>query len=105
MRISAGRSAAPSARSERGAALVEFALVVPVPTVIGKSNIKVLDNALIDHVDAYTAPRLVEYHDPDPCRPLDEYRLRAAGAPGASTPSSSPKWPAAQRAPCTNSLR
>ena len=22
------------------------------------------------HLDAYTAPRLVEYHDEDPCRPL-----------------------------------
>ena len=59
----------------------EFALVVPVPTVIGKANIKVLENALIDHVDAYTAPRLVEYHDPDPCRPAPPpgWRRTSAG--------------------------
>jgi hypothetical protein len=49
----------------------EFAMVVPVPTVITKSQINITENALIDHLDAYTAPRLVEYFDPDPCnRPL-----------------------------------
>jgi hypothetical protein len=45
----------------------EFALVIPVPTVIAKDQIKISDNALVDHLDAYSAPRLVEYHDPDPC--------------------------------------
>jgi hypothetical protein len=28
----------------------------------------VVDKALLDHLDAYTAPRLVEYFDEDPCR-------------------------------------
>jgi len=45
----------------------EFALVIPVPKVIRAHDVKVVDKALIDHVDAYSAPRLVEYHDPDPC--------------------------------------
>jgi hypothetical protein len=48
----------------------EFALVVPVPTVLEKGQIRVSDRALIEHLDAYTAPRLVEYFDPDPCRPV-----------------------------------
>src|SRR4051794_33200350 len=39
----------------------EFAMVIPVPTVIDKKDVKVVEKALIDHVDAYTAPRLVEY--------------------------------------------
>jgi hypothetical protein len=47
----------------------EFALVVPVPSVIQKDQIKIADNATIDHLDAYSAPRLVEYFDPDPCAP------------------------------------
>jgi hypothetical protein len=47
----------------------EFALVIPVPTVVSKDQIKVLESALIDHLDAYSAPRLVEYFDPDPCKP------------------------------------
>ncbi|HEX2437070.1 MAG TPA: DUF2330 domain-containing protein [Methylomirabilota bacterium] len=45
----------------------EFAVVVPVPTVLEKGQIRVGDRALIEHLDAYTAPRLVEYFDPDPC--------------------------------------
>jgi len=45
----------------------EFALVIPVPTVVTKEMIHITENALVDHVDAYSAPRLVEYHDPDPC--------------------------------------
>ncbi|MEI7669053.1 MAG: DUF2330 domain-containing protein [Pseudomonadota bacterium] len=48
----------------------EFAMVVPVPTVITKEQVHITENALIDHVDAYTAPRLVEYFDQDPCLPV-----------------------------------
>ena len=47
--------------------LTEFAIVVPVPQILERKQIHVADNALIDHLDAYTAPRLVEFHDPDPC--------------------------------------
>ena len=46
----------------------EFALVVPVPTFIKKEQISVVDTKTIDHLDAFTAPRLVEYFDPDPCQ-------------------------------------
>jgi hypothetical protein len=47
----------------------EFAVVVPVPTFIERKQIGVVDPKTIDHLDRYTAPRLVEYHDDDPCRP------------------------------------
>ncbi|MCC7140474.1 MAG: DUF2330 domain-containing protein [Candidatus Eisenbacteria bacterium] len=47
--------------------LTEFALVVPVPTVLQEGQIHVANAALVDHLDAYTAPRLVEYYDGDPC--------------------------------------
>lgn len=46
----------------------DFAMVVPVPTAIERGQIRVADKALVDHVDAYSSPRLVEYFDPDPCR-------------------------------------
>jgi hypothetical protein len=45
----------------------EFAVVVPVPTVLQKGQIHVGDKALLDHLDAYSAPRLVEYFDENPC--------------------------------------
>ncbi len=47
----------------------DFAIVVPVPTVIKKNAVQVLEKALLDHLDAYSAPRLVEYFDEDPCHP------------------------------------
>jgi hypothetical protein len=45
----------------------EFAVVVPVPTVLEREQIHVGDRKLIEHLDAYTAPRLVEYFDGNPC--------------------------------------
>ncbi len=48
--------------------LQKFAIVVPVPTVLERGQIHVGDPAVLDHLDAYTAPRLVEYFDPDPCQ-------------------------------------
>jgi hypothetical protein len=47
----------------------EFAVVVPVPTLLERGQIRVTDRALIEHLDAYTAPRLVEYFDENPCAP------------------------------------
>lgn len=52
--------------------LKEFAIVVPVPTFLRKEQIHIADKALLDHLDAYSAPRLVEYFDDDPCRQFDE---------------------------------
>ncbi len=45
----------------------EFAVVVPVPTFLQKEQIHVGEQSLIDHLDAFTAPRLVEYFDENPC--------------------------------------
>ena len=47
----------------------EFAIVVPVPTVLQREQIHITEVAIVEHLDAYTAPRLVEYFDDDPCRP------------------------------------
>jgi hypothetical protein len=63
----------------------DFAIVIPVPTFIERGQINVADRALIEHLDAYTAPRLVEYHDPDPCvRQVEEIALMAKQASPAS---------------------
>lgn len=52
----------------------DFALVVPVPTVLKREQIHIADNAVVEHLDAYTAPRLVEYFDEDPCAPRMMYK-------------------------------
>jgi hypothetical protein len=64
----------------------EFAIVIPVPTVLERGQVHVGDKALIDHLDAYSAPRLVEYWDPDPC-PVAADAMRAWGKMSASAKS------------------
>lgn len=58
--------------------LKEFAVVVPVPTFLHKEQIHIGDKALMDHLDAYSSPRLVEYFDPDPCQMYKARREAAA---------------------------
>jgi hypothetical protein len=61
----------------------EFALVVPVPAFLEREQIHVGSQAAIDHLDAYTAPRLVEYYDENPCRREHEV-LQMRAAPSAA---------------------
>jgi hypothetical protein len=48
--------------------LSEFALVVPTPVVLHEGQVRIVDRAVFDHLDAYSSPRLAEYFDADPCR-------------------------------------
>ncbi|HMD36230.1 MAG TPA: DUF2330 domain-containing protein [Vicinamibacterales bacterium] len=59
----------------------DFAVVIPVPTFLQREQIHVGDKALVDHVDAYSAPRLVEYFDSNPCQ---RYRLEEMRPPMAA---------------------
>ena len=61
----------------------EFALVVPVPTFLEKDQIHIGDTAPVQHLDAYSAPRLVEYFDRDPCAEEVYRRLYSMAAPAA----------------------
>ena len=64
----------------------QFAVVVPVPTFIERKQIGVVDPKTIDHLDHYTAPRLVEYHDDDPCqRPMMTASVRGPPPDNAAT--------------------
>jgi len=45
----------------------QFAVVIPVPTAIRQDQIRVADPALLGRIDEYSAPRLVEYFDANPC--------------------------------------
>jgi len=55
----------------------DFAVVIPVPTFIEREQINVAERTLVEHLDAYTAPRLVEYHDPDPCLKYELFERNA----------------------------
>jgi hypothetical protein len=71
----------------------EFAIVIPVPTFLQKEQIHVAEKALLDHLDAYSAPRLVEYFDGDPCQPVYPMSVQApameSGVVGGSPRSAS----------------
>jgi len=43
----------------------EFAVVIPVPTVLGEEDVQVVDPSVVSRVDAYSAPRLVTYECED----------------------------------------
>ncbi|MFO0591434.1 MAG: DUF2330 domain-containing protein [Polyangiaceae bacterium] len=68
----------------------DFAMVVPVPVVLQKENVKTLAKALFEHVDQLDSPRLVEYWEQDPCpEPMDDRlgsAMRAKG--GGAAPQS-----------------
>ncbi|MCE9574734.1 MAG: DUF2330 domain-containing protein [Deltaproteobacteria bacterium] len=63
----------------------DFALVVPVPTVLKEADVKTLDKSVFAKVDNMGSPRLVEYWEQDPCgvdydREDRKYRRPSGGA-------------------------
>jgi hypothetical protein len=70
----------------------EFAIVIPVPTALEKEQIHVGERAHLEHLDAFTSPRLVEYYDPDPCqRELAYKAMRNGVSAAAPSPQSRPR--------------
>ena len=51
----------------------DFAIVVPVPVVLKKEQVNIANPKIIQRLDGFSAPRLVEYHDSNPCQ---VYRYR-----------------------------
>ncbi|HLL21737.1 MAG TPA: DUF2330 domain-containing protein, partial [Kofleriaceae bacterium] len=47
--------------------LEDFAMVVPVPVVLKKADVKTLAKDVLDRIDQLGAPRLVEYWEQNPC--------------------------------------
>jgi hypothetical protein len=62
----------------------DFAMVVPVPVVLREANVKVLPRDVFGKVERLTAPRLVEYWEQDPCRPVVNYDMALPAAPMAT---------------------
>lgn len=56
--------------------LKNFAIVVPVPEILEKEQINIGDSKIIDHIDNFSAPRLVEYFDSNPCDRYEEESSR-----------------------------
>ena len=69
--------------------VADFAMVVPVPTVLQEGQVNVGDPAIVQRLDDFSAPRLVEYFDPDPCEPMLFFSEEAGAIPTA--PSALPR--------------
>jgi hypothetical protein len=65
-----------------------FAMVVPVPVVLHKEDVKTLPHDVFDHVDSLSAPRLVEYWEQDPCWVPPPMRVYEGAIP---SPSAAPR--------------
>jgi hypothetical protein len=58
----------------------DFAVVVPVPMVLQQDQVHVGDPKVLKRLDAFSAPRLVEYFDENPCQPQRRYEDAAPAA-------------------------
>jgi hypothetical protein len=58
-----------------------FAMVVPVPVVLKKEDVRTLPMTVFDRVDSLSAPRLVEYWEQDPCVPPIRYKMMRMAVP------------------------
>jgi hypothetical protein len=69
-------------------AVKDFAMVIPIPVAIKKEQVHVGKRSIIDKLDAFSQPRLVEYFDPDPCAPMMSGEMKDAAVP---RPASAPQ--------------
>jgi hypothetical protein len=60
----------------------DFALVVPVPTLLAEADVNVIDTKVFERVDQLSAPRLVEYWERDPCYVEEEGSCEGEGGEG-----------------------
>jgi hypothetical protein len=57
-----------------------FAMVIPVPVILQKENVKTLPKDVFDRIDTLGSPRLVEYWEQDPCNSV-VYNMAVMPAP------------------------
>jgi hypothetical protein len=58
----------------------DFAMVVPVPSVLQKKDIRVVDQQIFKTLNEYSQPRLVEYFDQNPCNRVQYETVMDSGA-------------------------
>ncbi|MFK7970540.1 MAG: DUF2330 domain-containing protein [Bacteroidia bacterium] len=66
----------------------DFAMVVPIPEVPGRDQIRLADAAIFSKLDAYSGPRLVKYIDDEPCEASIDFEGMGMTANAAAAPKS-----------------
>ena len=66
--------------------VADFGVIIPIPEIVGRDDVKVVDREVLDRLDAYTSPRLVELTCADTQRDmLSASRSSACGSrPGSA---------------------
>ncbi len=85
----AGTRTVLSMQNDYRGPLEDFAMVVPVPVVLKKDDVKTLPKDVFDRIDQLGSPRLVEYWEQNPCpEPYrgGDYDEDRAPAPTAMAP-------------------
>jgi hypothetical protein len=62
----------------------DFALVVPVPVVLERANVRTLPAGLLERVDRLSSPRLFELFEQDPCEVAEERQGSADNKEGGT---------------------
>jgi hypothetical protein len=65
----------------------DFAMVVPVPVIVKKEQVNIGNSTVISRLDDFSAPRLVEYFDSDPCDTTVYERSESFSLPQAASPT------------------
>ena len=63
----------------------DFALVIPVPVVLKKDNVKTLPKSVFARIDTLASPRLVEYYEEGDCGPPPPMAMAARTGSGGPT--------------------
>jgi hypothetical protein len=71
----------------------DFALVVPVPVILQQEQVHIGDATILERLDSFSAPRLVEYFDADPC----QIQVFDDALPSASAPREEAEMKGGQR--------
>lgn len=82
-----GTQVAITMSSDFEGSVQDFAMVVPVPEVLDRTQIRIAKQSIFDILDAYSGPRLVEYHDANPCQVIMYDRMESNAMPTAMNKS------------------
>ena len=69
----------------------DFAMVIPVPVVLQKENVKTLTRGVFDKIDKLSAPRLVEYWEQDPCYEPEYEKRKYESKKSMAMPMAAPR--------------
>jgi Na+-translocating ferredoxin:NAD+ oxidoreductase RnfD subunit len=66
----------------------DFAMIVPVPTVLKKKDIRVVHESIFNTFNEYSKPKLLQHYDQNPCIPIRDFSEKFAMTESVTVTSS-----------------